>query len=57
MYRGPSIKYVCSEGGEGVEKLADFADSLTEGGKGVKNPENFADVLNGSPLPKYRGTN
>ena len=41
-------------GGEGVQKLADFADKVLQkcgqGEEGVQKSENFADVLNGSPL-------
>ena len=53
--------YVRTEGGEGVKKSADFADSLTEvrtRGAGGRGSENFADVLNGSPLTsKCEATN
>ena len=44
LRQGAAIKYVRTEGGEGVQKSADFADkqsyrSADKGGRGSKNPK------------------
>ena len=55
MDKGPSIKYVCTEGGEGVQKLANFADKQSyggadKGGRGSKIPNILRTYLMDGPL-------
>ena len=57
MRGDPFIMFAFAPRGEGVKKVANFANDSTDRlrevrteGEGAQNPENFANVINGCPL-------
>ena len=54
-YKGPSINYVVSVGGEGCQKLPILhSKQTTKRGEGVKNRQFWDDIVYGRPLTQRR---